>query len=60
MLSFLLCVPFNNVFMIPVAAENSNLKLAFTIPTGAPITVANDEIDIPPIVVDKTIKDLSK
>ena len=46
--------------MIPVVAENSNLKLAFTIPTGAPITVANDEIDIPPIVVDKTIKDLSK
>ena len=29
-------------------------------PTGVPTTVANDAIEILPLVADKTIKDLSK
>ena len=35
-------------------------KLALIIPTGAPITVANDAIDTLPVVTDKSINDLSK
>ena len=57
---FSFCVIFNNVFKIPVIIEHAKLKLALAIPTGAPITVANDAIDIPPLVADKTIKDFSK
>ena len=44
--------------MIPVEIENTKLKLALTIPTGAPITVANDAIEMLPVVTDKTIADL--
>ena len=36
------------------------LKLALPIHTGVPITVANDTIEMLPLVADKTIKDLSK
>ena len=43
--------------MIPVEIENARLKLAHAIPTGAPMTVANDTIQI---VTDKTINDLPK
>ena len=46
--------------MIPVEIQNGRLKLALTIPTGAPITVANDAIEMLPVVKDKTINDLSK
>ena len=46
--------------MIPVEIENVRLKLAITIPTGAPIIVANDAIEMVPVVTDKTINDLSK
>ena len=31
-----------------------------TIPTGAPITAANDATEILPVVTNKTINDLSK
>ena len=34
--------------------------LALAIPTGAPITVGNNAIEMLPIVTDKTINDLSK
>ena len=47
-------------FTIPVKIENARLKLALSIPTGAPITVANYAIEIVPVVTDKTINDLSK
>ena len=57
---FLFPLVFNNVFTIPVVIENAKLKLALAIPTGAPITVANDAIDSPSFAADKTIKDLSK
>ena len=35
-------------------------KLALTIPTGAPITVANDAIEMLPVGANKTTNDLSK
>ena len=40
--------------------ETARLKLALIIPTGAPITVANDAIEMLPVVIDKTINDLPK
>ena len=47
-------------FMIPVEVNNARLKLAIIIPAGAPMTVANDAIEMLPVVTDKTINDLSK
>ena len=46
--------------MIPVKIENARLKLALTIPTGVPMTVANDALEVLLVVKDKTINDLSK
>ena len=60
MLLFLFLVAFNNFFTSPVHNENARLKLAFVIPIGAPIAVAKDVIETPPLITDKTIKDLSK
>ena len=45
--------------MIPVVKERIIVKLALTIPTGAPIVVVNEIIDIPPVVALKIIKILS-
>ena len=45
--------------MIPVVREEIKVKLALAIPTGAPIAVANEIIDIPAVVALKTIKILS-
>ena len=58
--SFLFRIAFNICFTIPVVVKNGKLKLALTIPTGEPITVANEAIEMLPIVADKRIKDLSK
>ena len=49
----------NSFFEISIEIENARLKLALAIPRGAPITVANDAIEILPVVTDKTINDLS-
>ena len=57
---FLFLVVFKNLFTNPVAVENARLQLAHIVPTGAPITVANDAIEMLPAVTDKTINDLSK
>ena len=57
---FLFLVVFNSFFTISAKIENAGLKLALTIPTGAPITVANDGIELLPVATDKTINDLSK
>ena len=46
--------------MIPVETKNARLRIALTIPTGTLITVANDAIETLPVVIDKTINDLSK
>ena len=56
---FILCC-FNSCFIIPVDIKNSRLRLALAITTGALVTVANDAIEMIPLVVDKTTKDLSK
>ena len=56
----LFLVIFNSFFTILVEIEKTRLKLALTIPTGAPITVASDAIEMLPVVIDKTISDLSK
>ena len=45
---------------MPVDIENARLNLALAISKGAPVTVANDAIEMLPRVTDKTIKDLSK
>ena len=55
-LSFLFLVIFSNFLMIPVAREKIKVKLALAIPTGAPIVVVNEIIDIPPVVALKIIK----
>ena len=57
---FLLPVVFNSFFTIPAEIENAILKPALTVPTGAPMTVASDAIEMLPVVTDKTINDLSK
>ena len=45
--------------MIPVDGEKNKVKLAPAIPTGAPIAVLNEIIDIPQAVALKIIKILS-
>ena len=57
---FFFRVVFNYFFAIPVEIENARLKLALAILTGTPITVANDAIEMLPLVADKTITELSK
>ena len=57
---FLFLVVLNNFFTSPVDNENARLNLSLAIPTGVPITVANDAIEKLPLVAYKTIKDLSK
>ena len=42
--------------MIPVVRERIKVKLALAIPTGAVIVVANEIIDIPPVVTLKILK----
>ena len=60
MFIFLFLVVFNNFFTSPVDNENPRLRLAFAISKVVPIIVANDAIEMLPLVADKTIKDLSK
>ena len=49
-----LLVMSNNFLMIPVVREKIKVKLALAIPTGAPIVVVNEIIDIPPVVTIRT------
>ena len=48
-----------NFLTIPVVREKIRVKLAHAIPTGAPATLVNEQIDIPPVVALNTIKILS-
>ena len=50
---FLFLVVFNSFFIIPEEIENARLKLALTSPPGPPITVANDAIEVLPVVNQK-------
>ena len=52
---FIFIVVFNSFFTIPLKTQNERLKLALTIPTGAPITVANDAIKMLRVITDKTM-----
>ena len=57
---FLFLIIFKNFFTNPDVIENVKPQLAPIIPAGAPITVANDAIEILPDNIDKTFNDLSK
>ena len=52
---FISCCSKQFFFAIPIEIENARQKIAPVIPTGAPMTVANDAIEIVPVVIDKTI-----
>ena len=54
---FLLLIVFNSFLTILVKIDIERLKLALTIPTGVPITVANDATDMLPVAADKTINE---
>ena len=60
MLFLLLLVVFKKIFTNPVVIENARLQLTLIISTGAPITVANDAIEMLLVATDKTINDWSK
>ena len=59
MLYLFFLVIFSNCLTIPVAREKIKVKLALAIPTGAPTTLVNEQIDTPPVVALKAIKILS-
>ena len=50
---------FSNFLIIPVAREKIKVKLALSIPTGAPATLADEMIPTPLLTTLKTIKILS-
>ena len=53
MLLLLFLVFFSNFFTRPIDNENVRLRLALAIPTGVSVTVANDTIEMLPLVGDK-------
>ena len=57
---FLFLIVFKNFFTNPDVIENVKPQLAPIIPAGAPITLANDAIEMLPDNIDKTFNDLSK
>ena len=59
MLFLLFLVMLSNFLTIPVVREKVRVKLALAIPTGAPTSLVNEQIDTPPVVALKTTKTLS-
>ena len=49
----------SNFFIIPVAREKIKLKLVPALPTGAPTTLTDEMMQVPPLFAFKTIKTLS-
>ena len=49
----------SNFLTVALVREKIKVKLAPAIPTGAPTTLVNEQIDTPPVVALKTIKILS-
>ena len=45
---------------MPIDIENARLKVALVFPTGAPISVSNDAIEMLSLFADKAVKSLSK
>ena len=56
---FLFLLVLSNFLTMSVVREKVKVKLALAIPTGAPTTLENEQIDTPPVVALKTIKILS-
>ena len=52
MFFFLFLVAFNSFFTIPVVMEKARLELMIISPAGAPITAANDTIEMLLVVRD--------
>ena len=59
MLFLFFLVMFSNFLAIPVVREKIRVKLALAIPTGAPTTLVNKQIDTSPLVTLKIIKTVS-
>ena len=57
---FLRLIVFKNIFTNRDVIESVRPQPAPIIPAGAPITVANDAIEMLPANIDKTFTDLSK
>ena len=57
---YLILIVFKNIFTNPDVIENGRPQLVPIITAGAPITVANDVIEMLPANIDKTVGDLSK
>ena len=55
---FLFFVVLYNFLVIPGARDKIKVKLALAIPVGAPTTVADDIIQTPPLVTERTINTL--
>ena len=51
-LFFLFLVVFNNFFASPIDNENARLRVALANPTGGPITVTIDAIEMLPLFAD--------
>ena len=60
MFFFLFLIVLKNFFTDAAVIENVKPQLAPIIPAGAPITVANDAIEMLRDNIDKTFNDLSK
>ena len=56
MFLFLISCRFNNFFTSPAHNENVKTRLALAIPTCTAITVANDVVEMLPLVTDKMTK----
>ena len=59
MLFFLFLVVLNIFLVIPVAKDKIKVKLAPAIPIGAPSTLADNIIQTPPLVAERTINTYS-
>ena len=58
--SFLFLIVHKKLFINADVIENVKLQFAPIIPAGAPVTVANDTIEILPDNIDKIFNHLSK
>ena len=55
---FLFLAIFNNLFIIPAVKGNIKLKFELAIPTGAPVILAKEIIDVLLLVANEIIKGL--
>ena len=56
---FLFLVVLNNFLVIPVAKDKIKVKLAPAIPIGAPSALADNIMQTPPLVAERTINTYS-